>query len=117
MNKETLEFMKAKSHEMMDSSACSVEAKQAAQNWLAAVGTEKEEAETQKYFTELQEDVLPIEDLIHFTESAEGEKIFGAETARMYAAHGRELKAKGEKYCDCPACAAALAILGVKDNI
>ena len=31
------------------------------------------------------------------------------------AAHAREIKAAGAKYCDCPACAAVEAILDKKD--
>lgn len=33
------------------------------------------------------------------------------------AEHGREIKAKGAKYCDCPACAAAEAILRREDEM
>ena len=42
-------------------------------------------------------------------------QVFGAEAAPGVAAHGREIKAAGAKYCDCPACAAAAAILEKKD--
>ena len=39
-----------------------------------------------------------------------GKKIFGAETAAGMAKTGHDLKAKGEKYCFCPACQAGSAI-------
>ena len=34
-----------------------------------------------------------------------------AEKAKALAAHSRDRKAKGEKWCDCPACAACQKIL------
>ena len=44
-------------------------------------------------------------------------QIFGAEGAAGLLAHAQELKAAGAKYCDCPACAAAAAILEKKDEL
>ena len=41
-------------------------------------------------------------------------KCLGAEQAKQVAAHAAEIKAAGAKYCDCPACAAAEAILEKK---
>ena len=38
-----------------------------------------------------------------------------ADKALEVAAHAREIKAAGAKYCDCPACAAVEAILDKKD--
>ena len=43
-------------------------------------------------------------------------KVFG-EKAPQVAAHGRELKAAGRQYCDCPACAAVEAILARREEI
>lgn len=45
-----------------------------------------------------------------------GAKIFG-DSAKGVADHGREIKAAGAKYCDCPACAAVEAILAKKDEM
>lgn len=45
-----------------------------------------------------------------------GAKVFG-DNARGVAEHGRELKAAGKKYCDCPACAAVEAILEKKEEM
>ena len=64
---------------------------------------------------ELEEDLVTVDQLIAFAESDEGRQVFGAEAAPGVAAHGREIKAAGAKYCDCPACAAAAAILEKKD--
>ena len=115
MNKEVLNYAVEKTHELMNAPSCSIEAKTAAQTWLDAIGTEKEAAETKKYIDELEADIMPIDSLIGFTESDAGIRIFGAETAKNIAAHAKEIKSAGAKYCDCPACASATAILDKKD--
>lgn len=115
MNKEVLDYAVEKTHQLMNASSCSREAKAAAQSWLDAVGTEHEAAETKKYLDELAADIMPIDGLIAFAESDAGAQVFGADTARNVAAHAKELKAAGAKYCDCPACAAAEAILNKKE--
>lgn len=57
---------------------------------------------------------MPLDNLIAFAESEGGAKVFGAEKTKEVAAHAKELKAAGAKYCDCPACAAVEAILAKK---
>ena len=79
--------------------------------WLDAVGTENEAEETKKYIAELEADIVTVDDLISLAESEMGAKIFGAEKAKEVAAHGKEIKAAGAAYCDCPACAAVEKIL------
>lgn len=115
MNKEVLDYVVEKSHELMDAFSCSSEAKEAAQAWLNAVGTDQEAAETEKYIAELEEDLMPIDTLIGFAESEGGAQVFGPEKTKEVAAHAKEIKAKGAKYCDCPACAAVEAILAKKE--
>ena len=115
MDKNGLDFVVEKSKELMSASTCSSEAKAAAQAWLDAVGTDREAEETKKYVEELEADIMPIDGLITFAESDMGAKIFGAEMAKNVAAHGKDIKAAGAKYCDCPACAAVEAILDKKD--
>lgn len=66
---------------------------------------------------ELEADVLSIDDVLAFFESDAGEKTFGAEQAAAYAAHAREVKAKGGKWCDCPACAPGREILDRKEEL
>ena len=39
MDKQTLEFITEKTHALLEAPSCCKEAKEAAQNWLAAVGT------------------------------------------------------------------------------
>ena len=46
MDREVLDFVVKKTHELMDAASCSSEAKAAAQVWLDAVGTDREAAET-----------------------------------------------------------------------
>lgn len=81
------------------------------------MGSEEEAAETKKYIDELEEDILPIDGLIGFAESEHGIKVFGADAAKNISEHAKKIKAAGEKYCDCPACAAAVAILEKKDSL
>ena len=97
-------------------SACK-EVKEAAQNYLDAAGTEKEADAATAYVKELEADIMPIDGLIAFAESDMGAKIFGAEMAKNVAAHGKDIKAAGAKYCDCPACAACEAILARKEEL
>lgn len=117
MDKEVLNYVVEKTHELMNAPSCSSEAKIAAQTWLDAIGSENEAAETKKYINELEEDVLPIDSLIGFVESDDGIRVFGADTAKNIVEHAKEIRSAGEKYCDCPACAAAAAILEKKDTL
>ena len=106
MDREVLDFVVKKTHELMDAASCSSEAKAAAQVWLDAVGTDREAAETAKYIAELEADIVTVDGLISFAQSEAGASVFGADNAKNIAAHAREIKAAGAKYCDCPACAA-----------
>jgi len=114
MNSELLKFVKEKTEDLMKAPSCCPEARAAAQAWLNAAGTGKEAEETKKYIAELEEDITPIDGLIAFAESDAGVRHFGAEVAGKLASHARDIKSRGAKYCDCPACAAALAILDRK---
>ena len=116
MSKETLEFIQEKAKELIAAPSCSAEAKEAAQAWLAAVGTDKQAEETKKFIAEMEEDIIPIDGLIAFAESDAGAKVFG-DKAKVIAEHAQDIKAKGAKYCDCPACAAVEAILSKKDEL
>lgn len=116
MNKEVLDFVVEKTKELMAAPSCSQEAKDAAQSWLDAVGTDRQEEETKKYIAELEEDIVTVDGLIAFAESEAGDKVFGANAGNV-AEHAKEIKAAGAKYCDCPACAAVEAILSKKDEM
>ena len=99
MTQETLNYVVEKTKELIAAPSCSQEAKDAAQAWLDAVGTEHEAKETKNYIAEA------------------GAQVFGVEKAKEVAAHGKELVAQGKPYCDCPACAAVEAILSKKDEL
>ncbi|MDF2886616.1 MAG: hypothetical protein K0R23_1001 [Lacrimispora sp.] len=117
MNKEVLDYVIEKTHELISAPSCSSEAKIAAQTWLDAIGTEEETVETKRYIEELEADVLPIDGLIGFAESDHGIQVFGEDTAKELAGHAKKIKSAGAISCDCPACAAATAILEKKDLI
>lgn len=117
MTKETLSYVTEKVNDLIAAPSCCAEAKAAAQSWLAAVGTDKEAEETKALIAELEQDIIPIDQLIAFTGSEAGIKVFGAEKAAAFNAHGKEIKTKGAKYCDCPACTAVEAILEKKNEI
>ncbi len=114
MDKETLNFTIEKTHELMDAFSCCSEAKAAAQAWLDAIGTDAQAEETVKYISEIEEDIMPIDTLISFADSDAGAQVFGDHAADV-AAHAREIKAAGAKYCDCPACKAIEEILEKKE--
>ena len=112
MTGEVREFVKEKSRELMESTTCSAEAREAAKAWLEAAGTPAEAEETKRYLEELKADIVTVDGLIAFAESEAGAKVFGgADKAKGVAQHGREIKAAGAVYCDCPACASVEAIL------
>ena len=117
MNKDVLSFVTEKTRELIDAPTVSSETKAAAQSWLEAAGTDREKEETKKYIDELEEDIMPIDNLIGFASSDQGKAYFGETEAEGIAAHAREIKAAGGKYCDCPACLCVAAILEKKDDM
>jgi len=111
MTKEMIAYVTEKTRDLMAAPSCCPEARAAAQARLDAVGTKNEQAETKKYLAELAEDITPIDGLIAFAGSGEGAAYFGEAAAKGLYDHARQIKAQGARYCDCPACTAALAIL------
>ncbi|MCI5499582.1 MAG: molecular chaperone Hsp90 [Clostridiales bacterium] len=114
MEQTILDYVVEKTRALMAAETCSSEAKQAAQAWLDAVGTDREREETGTYLQELEEDVVTIDELIAFAESAAGKGVFGEGAAKV-SQQARQAKQAGAKYCFCPACTAAAAILEKKD--
>ena len=102
--------IREKVQEMITAHSCCAELKEAGQAWLDACGTDREAAATADLLAEIEEDIMPIDGLIEFAGSEMGAQIFGKERAADILAHGKEIKANGGLYCDCPACAAALAV-------
>ena len=97
--------------EMIAAQSCCQELKAAGENYLKAAGTPEEKAAGAALLQEIREDIATIDHVIEFFESPKALEIFGAEKANAIAAHAREVKAAGGKWCDCPACAAGLKIL------
>lgn len=117
MEKNIREAVEAKTRELIDAPTCSKETKEAAERWLAALGTDAEKSQTESYIKELEEDIMPIDQLIAFAGSEKGKDYFGADTAAGIEAHAKEIKAAGGEYCDCPACLIVKDILDQKDEM
>lgn len=96
---------------------CCDELKEAAQNWLDSIGTDKEKEAGKKYVLELQDSIVTVDGMLAFLPTDESKAKFGEETANEVYEYAKELKDQGITYCDCPACTAALAILELKDKI
>ena len=116
MEKQVQEFVAAKTKELLAAHSCCQELKDAANAWLAAVGTDKEAEATKNYIAEMEEDITTIDDLIAPTESELGAKIFG-DAAAAVGQQAKDAKAKGAHYCFCDACAACEAMLAKKDEL
>ncbi|MDO5349743.1 MAG: molecular chaperone Hsp90 [Lachnospiraceae bacterium] len=117
MNDSVKEYVVEKVKDLIAAPTCCAETREAAQSWLDAVGSEQEAEQTKKLIAELEMDLVPIDGLIAFAGSENGVQVFGPEKAKEVVAHAKEIKAAGAKYCDCPACAAAQAILEKKDAL
>lgn len=91
-------------------SACQ-EVKAACEKWLAAAATADAEAATAALKEEAEADIMPIDGLIGFAGSDAGKALFGQETADAILAHAKDIKEKGARFCDCPACSACAEIL------
>ena len=96
---------------MIAASSCCDELKAAGKQWLDSLGTAGENSAWTALIAEIREDISTLDHAISFYESELATQIFGAEKARGLAAHSRKRKAQGEKWCDCPACAAGVKIL------
>lgn len=111
MQKDLLTSIQAKTQALLAAPSCSKEARAAAETWLAALGSGKEDASTAAYVAALREVIMPIDGLLAFAASPTAADLFGKEKAAAILQHAQELKAKGAAYCDCPACTAVKAIL------
>ena len=88
MEKSVLDFVTEKTRALMDAPTCSSETKAAAKAWLDAVGTDREAEETQAYIKELEEDIIPVDQLIAFSGSKQGSQYFGVNHAAQTAPPG-----------------------------
>ena len=99
---------------MIEAPSCCAELKEAAGNYIAAAGTDKEAEAAKMLIAEAEEDIMPIDMLIGFCGTPKAAEIFGAERAAAILQHGKDIKAKGAAYCDCPACAACEELINNK---
>lgn len=97
--------------------SCCADLKMAAQNYLNALDTVNEKAAAKKLVAELEEDVQSIDDVLAFFSSAEGKKVFGSTIATTLTEQAKKVKAKGGKFCFCPACTAGKELLDMKEFI
>lgn len=91
--------------------------KTAAEEWLKAVGTDKEKEASENYVAALEDSIVDIDTVIDLFSSNEGIEKFGAEKANEISSHAKEIKAQGAKWCDCPACTAAKEVLKYKEDL
>ena len=96
---------------VLDAPSACTEFKEAAQNYIDAIGSENEAEAVKALVAEAEEDICSIDDVIGFFKSDMAAQVFGAEVATQKLAHAQEIKANGAIYCDCPGCTAALAII------
>ena len=96
---------------MISAGSCCADLRTAGEKFLAALGTDGENAALDALLAEVKEDVCTLDHTIPFFESPRAAEIFGAEKAKALAAHARERKAQGEVWCDCPACDAGVKLL------
>ena len=96
MTKETLAFVTEKTKELTAAHSCCAELKEAANNWLAAAGTDKEAEATKAYVAELEADIMPIDGLIAFAESDMGAKYSELRWQRMWLLTAKRSKPQAQ---------------------
>ena len=72
-----IEAMIEKVKALINAPSCCAEAKEAANKWLEAVNTEKQDEAAKALIEEIAADIIPIDGLIAFAGSEDGKKIFG----------------------------------------
>ena len=77
MNAKQLDEVVHKTQELIKTPTCCQELKEMAEKWLKSVGSENEALMTQQYMAELKEDIMPIDNLIAFASSKDGQIYFG----------------------------------------
>ena len=97
--------------ELIAAPSCNSELKKIAEAYLAT----PDKANADALIKALEANVSSIDETIDFASSDLGKNIFGAEQAANMVKIGKEFKAKGEKYCFCPACQAGSKIYENKD--
>ena len=115
MDKETITLITEEAKKLLAAPSASAPAKEAAEKWIAAADTEDVEAAAAALKKALQASIATVDELIGFAGSPACEGMMGKEGALALLAHGKEIKANGASFCDCPACSACAAILKALD--
>ena len=84
--------------------------REAARNWLNALGTENESAAVETYKAVLDDSIMPIDAVIELFSSDVMKDKIPAEMIKAIHDHAVESKASGAEWCDCPACTKAQEI-------
>ncbi|MCR5808203.1 MAG: molecular chaperone Hsp90 [Clostridiales bacterium] len=111
----TTEDMKKYTEELIAAPMCCKELREAANGWLASIGTEGQRAKAFAFIAELSEDVNGIDDAIGFYSSPMAAEYFGEEKAKTMLGEALEAKKNGVAYCTCAACTAGGKILDAKE--
>lgn len=94
--------------EMITANSCCEELRAAGQAYLDANGAEQAR---KNLIAVLKDDVCTIDDFLNLTASDAGKNLFGAKNAEKMHESGVAAKAKGERFCLCPACQAGGKLL------
>jgi pyruvate-ferredoxin/flavodoxin oxidoreductase len=109
--------LKAKSEELVKLPMTYGPLKEAAQKWLDTFNDgEANKAASEAYAAALEDGLNSIDDTIAFLESDKAKEFFGDKLPEELAA-AKAHKAAGGKYCTCPACTLAAAILEKKEYL
>ena len=88
-----------------------------AEEWLESIDTTLFEEKTKRLIAELKEDIMPIDELIHYCEIYRTDWFSPKEEADDLLKHAQGIKKSGGLYCDCEACTLAQEILmGFEDE-
>ena len=110
VNQRTIDTMK----ELLEGH-CWEPMREAAVKWLEAVGTDSEDDAKANLIPLLVDSVATVDEILEMFKSDEIRAQFG-DMAEPILSHTKQLKANGEKYCDCPACMKARGILADLGN-
>ena len=92
MDAKTVEFVTAKTHDLMAAPSCNPTLKTAAQTWLDAAD---KDAAAPAYIEALKQGVSTIDELLNFAASEHAVQIMGADAAKQLLAHAKDIQAKG----------------------
>ena len=117
MKKEVLDFVVAKTQELIDAPTCSKRDESVRERVVERGGNGKRSRGDQKIYRGAGSRYHAIDTLNRLAESEGGAKVFGPDKTKEVAQHAKDIKAAGAVYCDCPACVAVEEILKKKEEM